>query len=277
MTGIYDEPKIDCHNHVFDPERFPYVVDTIYAPIGAELGTPAQIVQVFDAYGVRHAVIVGPNSGYNLDNRCLLDTLGQSAGRFKGIAVVRNDATRDELERLKAAGIVGCALNPALYGVEPYRNIAGLVQNLAALDMFVQVQVQNDQLLALLPALERADVRVLFDHCGQPNPDAGIGQPGFGALLELGRRGRAVVKLSGHLKYSRQRYPYADTRPYVDALVNAFTLDACVWGSDWPFLRSRERIDYGPLLKIVEALLPDAADRRKLLWDTPRRLFGFGA
>jgi predicted TIM-barrel fold metal-dependent hydrolase len=144
--SIYDEPKIDCHNHVFDPERFPYGVDTIYAPIGAELGTPAQIVQVFDAYGVRHALMVGPNSGYNLDNRCLLDTLAQSAGRFKGIAVVRNDATRDE-----------------------------------------------------------------------------------------------------------------------------------VWGSDWPVLRSPERIDYGRLLKIVEALPPDAADRRKLLWDTPRRLFGFGA
>jgi hypothetical protein len=22
--SIYDEPKIDCHNHVFDPARFPY-------------------------------------------------------------------------------------------------------------------------------------------------------------------------------------------------------------------------------------------------------------
>jgi predicted TIM-barrel fold metal-dependent hydrolase len=274
--SIYDEPKIDCHNHVFDPARFPYEADTIYAPSGGEMGTPAQIVQVFDAYGVRHALVVGPNSGYNRDNRCLLDTLRRSAGRLKGIAVVRNDATPDELEGLKASGIVGCALNPALYGVQPYMDIAGLVGNLAALDMFVQVQVRDDQLLALLPALERADVRVLFDHCGRPNPDAGIDQPGFRALLELGRRGRAFVKLSGQFRYSRQRYPYADTRPYVDALINAFTLDACVWGSDWPFLRSPERIDYGPLLKIVEDLLPDADDRRKLLWDTPRRLFGFG-
>jgi predicted TIM-barrel fold metal-dependent hydrolase len=276
-VSIYDEPKIDCHNHVFDPARFPYAVDTFYRPAGAEIGTPAHMVQMFDAYGVRHALIVGPNSGYNLDNRCLLDTLAQNGNRFKGIAVVRNDVTRAELEVLKAAGIVGCALNPALYGTEPYKDLAGLLQNLAALDLFVQVQVQDDQLLSLLPALGRSDVRILIDHCGRPNPDAGVAQPGFRALLELGRSGRAFVKLSGHVKYSRQPYPYADTRPYVDALIDAFTLDACVWGSDWPFLRAPERIDYGPLLKLVEVLLPDAAERRKLLWDTPMRLFGFGA
>jgi predicted TIM-barrel fold metal-dependent hydrolase len=47
-------------------------------------------------------------------------------------------------------------------------------------------------------------------------------------------------------------------------------------GSDWPFLLAPERIDYGPLLTLVERLVPDPADRRKLWWDTPHRLFGFG-
>jgi predicted TIM-barrel fold metal-dependent hydrolase len=85
------------------------------------------------------------------------------------------------------------------------------------------------------------------------------------------------VKLSGYGKYSREPYPYADTRPFAQALIDAFTLDACVWASDWPFLKAGERLDYGPLLKLVETVLPDAGDRRKLLWDTPRKLFGFGA
>ena len=50
-----------------------------------------------------------------------------------------------------------------------------------------------------------------------------------------------------------------------------------MWGSDWPFLRAPERIDYGPLLDLMDTLVPDAPSRRKVLWDTPRRLFGFGA
>ena len=48
-----------------------------------------------------------------------------------------------------------------------------------------------------------------------------------------------------------------------------------LWGSDWPFLKDTERLDVGPLLQLVHDWLPDAADRRRLFWDTPRRLFGF--
>ena len=37
--SISEEPKIDCHVHVFDPERFPYRTDTHYAPTGQELSS----------------------------------------------------------------------------------------------------------------------------------------------------------------------------------------------------------------------------------------------
>jgi predicted TIM-barrel fold metal-dependent hydrolase len=61
----------------------------------------------------------------------------------------------------------------------------------------------------------------------------------------------------------------------VHALLEAFTPDRCMWGSDWPFLKAPERIDYGTILTLTEGLIPDPADRRKVLWDTPARLFGF--
>ena len=51
-------------------------------------------------------------------------------------------------------------------------------------------------------------------------------------MLELGRRGNAAVKLSGAFRSSRQLWPYADCDEYVRALIDAFTLDNCVWGSD---------------------------------------------
>jgi predicted TIM-barrel fold metal-dependent hydrolase len=58
-------------------------------------------------------------------------------------------------------------------------------------------------------------------------------------------------------------------------LVDAFTLDHCLWASDWPYLRAPVRVDYGVLLHLALTLFPECADRRKLLWDTPRELFGF--
>jgi len=275
--SIFDEAKVDTHCHVLDPARFPYAADVAYRPAGQEIGTLAQYQSVMDAYGVRHALLVGPNSGYGTDNRCLLDAIARGNGRFKGIAVVPNDVSRAELERIKAAGVVGVAFNATVRGVDRYTGSADLLRMLADLDLFIQVQVEHDQLLPLAPLLVHSGARILIDHCGRPTPAAGLEQPGFQALLGLARCGRAAVKLSGYQKFSAEAAPYGDAQPFVRALIDAFTLDACIWASDWPFLKATQRLDVGPLLRAVERLLPEPKDRRRLLWDTPRRLFGFGA
>jgi predicted TIM-barrel fold metal-dependent hydrolase len=272
---IFEEPKIDCHVHILDPAHFPYRADTHYAPMGQEIGTPEQLAQVMDAYGTRHALLVGPNSGYGLENACMLDTIARGAGRYKGIAVVANDATLDELQALKRAGVVGVAWNVTHYGVDYYREAKPLLQKLVALDMFVDIQVEHDQLVPLMPMLADSGVRILVDHCGRPTVDAGLGQPGFRALLKLGTTRRAFVKLSGFVKFSHEPAPHEDTWPFVTALVEAFTLDHCMWASDWPYLRAPSRVDYGVLLHLALTLFPNSADRRKLLWDTPRELLGF--
>ena len=116
---------------------------------------------------------------------------------------------------------------------------------------------------------------MLIDHLGRPTVAEGVDQPGFAALLRLADTGRVSVKISGYPKYSRQSYPFADCEPYVRAIVDAFTLDHCMWSSDWPYLRAPERQDYGPLIALAARLFPKQSDRRKLFWDTPNRLFGF--
>src|SRR5437667_6540879 len=155
---IFAEPKIDCHVHALDPARFPYRADTHYAPTGQEIGTPAQLARVMDAYGTRHALLVGPNSGYGLDNACMLDTIARGEGRYKGIAVIANDATLDELEALKLAGVVGVAWNVTHYGVGHYRDAKPLLERLVALDMLVDIQVGHEQLLPMMPMLADSGV-----------------------------------------------------------------------------------------------------------------------
>jgi predicted TIM-barrel fold metal-dependent hydrolase len=141
--------------------------------------------------------------------------------------------------------------------------------------MFVSLQVEHDQLVPLVPMLERSAVRILIDHCGRPTVNAGVDQPGFRALLGLAATGRAFVKLSGVVKFSREPFPYADTQPYVDALLDAFTPERCLWASDWPYLRAPVRVDYGVLLAHVMRMLPDDEQRRRVLWDTPAALLHF--
>lgn len=273
--SIFDEPKVDCHLHVLDPARFPYGKAIAYHPAGQEVGTRAQLDAVMQTYGARNALLVQPNSGYETDNSCMLDAIARSGGRIKGIAIVGFDATLDELRALKAQGIVGAAFNPTFHGVDFYKSSAKLIEKLAELDMFLNLQVERDQLLTFVPWIEEIPVRVLIDHCGRPAVAEGLGQPGFKALLALARLPRVNVKLSGYAKFSAMPYPFEDARPFVRALAGAFTFDRCVWASDWPFLRAAERQDYGPLAALAGELFPDATERRKLFWDTPRRLLGF--
>jgi predicted TIM-barrel fold metal-dependent hydrolase len=273
--SVFQEPKIDGHVHVLDPANFPFGKDIDYKPSGQEIGTPRQLAAVMQTYGVTHALLVQPNSGYGPDNSCMLDAIARGGGRFKGIAIIDFDADLVALRGLQAQGIVGAAFNPTFHGIDYYKRSAKLIEKLAELDMFLQLQCEHDQLAMFVPWIEAMPVRVLIDHCGRPTVADGLTQPGFQALLRLARTGRVHVKLSGYAKFSKLPYPFKDSWPYVRAIVDAFTLDHCLWASDWPFLRSAQRQEYGPLMELTGLLFPDPAERRKLFCDTPRRLFGF--
>ena len=114
-------------------------------------------------------------------------------------------------------------------------------------------------------------------HWGLPDPAAGTAQPGFRDLLGLADCRHVAVKLSGPFRFSRSGLPYADADAFAAAVLAAFGPERCVWGSDWPFVRMDHRVDYGPCRAALDRWLPDPAAQRQVLWDTPRRLFGFEA
>lgn len=268
---------VDSHAHVLDPERYPLTNPEGYKPQPNECGTPREFAQVLAAHGMTHGLLVNPFAGYGLDNRCMLDAIAASNGRFKGVALVGHDTSDAQLQQLADGGVVGARFNTLFAGGTSLQGPKGerLLARIKALGWFAQIYFHDDEVLKLLPILDKAGIRVVVDHCACPDPARGLDQPGFQAVLELGRRGQAAIKLSGPFRYSRQGWPYADCDPFVAALIEAYTLDNCVWGSDWPFVRVPRRMDYGPARQMVARWLPDAADQCKLLWDTPRRWFGF--
>lgn len=274
LAALLALPKIDTHCHVLDPARFPYSTDVAYFPAGQEMGDARALGAVMDFHGVRHALLVDPNSGYGLDNRCMLDAIAQGGARFKGIAVVPHDASDELLAVLAQQGVIGAAFNMSLHGVEYYENIAPLLKRLAQRGMWAQFQVQDDQLLAFLEMIDGSGVRVMIDHCGRPNLKAGVRQAGFQALLALGRAGQAVVKLSGFAKFSIQGFPFDDVKPFVQALAREFGLSRCLWASDWPYIKGAHRLDYGPMMALYVQLL-SLPECEQIMWHSPRTQLGF--
>jgi len=272
--SIFTESKIDSHCHVLEPSRFPYGENASYRPAGQEMGSATYFQEVMACYAVKHALLVGPNSGYAMDNRCLLDAIACAPEVFKGIAVVPNDFSLEALQQFKSRGVIGVAFNPSLMGIDYYANIEPLLKRLKQLDMWAQFQVENEVLLDFLPMLARVDVKMMVDHCGRPNLSGDVSQTGFQALLALGREGRAVVKISGFAKFSQVGYPFADTRAFTDALMRDFGVENCVWASDWPYLKAPYRLDYGPMLKVYDSTF-SASERHAMMWHAPKKHFGF--
>lgn len=267
---------IDSHCHVFDTVRFPYASDAPYRPPPHEAGTASDLAALLDAHALSHALLVNPTSGYRYDNRCMIAAIRGAKGRFKGIARVRPDIDERALDRLADGGVIGVRLDLIADGVAVLRDASTprLFAQIRERRWQIHVQCEGDQLHEAIAILRDAGAPLVIDHCGRPAPAKGIAQPGFQALLELGREGHCV-KLSGPFRFSLEPPPHADAEPFVAALIETFTPRQCLWGSDWPFLRLDRRTDYGPVLANLERWFPDERDRRRVLWQTPAHLFGF--
>jgi len=269
---------VDSHAHVYDLARYPFDDTRGFDAAPHEVGSVEQFLCVLDAHGFTHGLLANPLGGYGTDNRCLLDALQKYSNRLKGVALVAHGTAESEFARLSAAGIIGLRFNlnfpesPSLFDVGAERTLRLAREQ----GWFAQIHYEGDTLLDAIPVLRRSGVALVIDHCGRPNPEQGLRQGGFQALLELGREG-AVVKLSSIFRFSRQGFPYRDIDPYAAALIDAFTIDRCVWGSDWPFLRAKHRVDHACLLQALHRWVPDQADLRKVLSDNPGRIFGFTA
>jgi predicted TIM-barrel fold metal-dependent hydrolase len=266
----------DCHAHIIVPTLFPYADGPGYKPRPDEAGDSDAFRRVLANHAVTHALLVQP-SCYGYDNACLLDAIARSGGRFKGVGMVPPTVSEAELCRLKEQGIVGVRLHLMLFDPKALarQDTGYFLARMKEAGLFVQVYATGDVWAGALAPLRQSGVRAVVDHFGEPDPERGLDQSGFQAVLALGRDSEAVVKLSASFRSSRQPFPHADVEPFVAAVIQAFGVDRCVWGSDWPFIDTTQQVEYGRLLSGLSRWLPSADDRDRVLRQNPARLCGF--
>jgi predicted TIM-barrel fold metal-dependent hydrolase len=272
-TGI-----VDCHLHIIDHGRYPFRPGLGYTPRPDESGTREVLAATLDAHGVAHALLVQP-SGYGFDNSAMLDAMAAAPGRFKAIAVISGEESDRELHALADQGVVGVRFNLVTFDPTAMAGagMARLLARLKALDWFTQVFARDEQWQAAGPLLRQSGVKVLVDHFGIGNLAAGLGAPGFQAVLELGGSGRAAVKLSAPFRITSRPDRLGELDGHVGALLAAFGKESCVWGSDWPFLGLSHDIRYDSAMDALRQWLPDESDRDLVLRHNPARLLGFSS
>jgi predicted TIM-barrel fold metal-dependent hydrolase len=223
----------DCHVHVFGPaSRYPWDAARGYTPAHASLES---LQALHRSLGIERMVIVQP-SPYGSDNRCTLDAIARLGGTGRGIAVVDESITTDELQRLHAAGVRGIRINLESQGQhDPQvgrRALTRAAEQVAPLGWHVQTFTNLAMLSALADLLRDLPVPLVVDHMGRADAAKGVDQPGFDTLLEGVASGRVYVKLSAPYRVSKQT-DYPDAAAIATALIDA-NPDRVLWGSDWP-------------------------------------------
>ena len=98
----------DTHAHAISPSSaYPMAPSRSYTPPPAP---GKRYLAMLVATGCSRGVLV-QISVYGTDNRYLLEVLGQSPGRLRGIAVVTPEVTDRELESMHVAGVRGLRIN----------------------------------------------------------------------------------------------------------------------------------------------------------------------
>ena len=279
----------DCHVHVIpDPARFPFWPGRIYTPPTA---TAMELLALQNALHMDRVVIVTP-SVYGADNAATLDGMRQlGPDRARGIAVIDDKTTPAELDTMAQAGIRGVRINLEQAGIlDPAasaKRLEASVQQIAGRPWHLQIYSRLSVIAPLQAQFAALPVPVVFDHFAGAQAALGPQQPGFAAVLDLVKLGKAYVKISGAYRASDRAPDYPDVAPLARALIAA-NPDRLVWGSDWPHpdsavvpgrappdIAPAQPIDDGRLLNLLAEWAPDPATRTKILVDNPKRLYGF--
>jgi len=276
MTAAAAPPVVDAHAHIWSADM-PVSRSAWFRP--DKPFTAEQYLQVLDAHGVRFGVIAGI-SIFGTHNDYMIEQLRRHK-RLRGTAIVDVTTDRQALARMKDDGVVGIRLQltrqelPDLAG-DAYRM---LFKRLADLDLHIEVVVEGPRWPQVLPHLESSGARIVIDHFGHPDPQAGINCSGFQAVLRSVERGRTWVKLSAPFRLTwaapgqAQRDPQsmALAREAARCLLQNAGTERLVWGSDCPFI-GHPNETFGEAIEELAAWVPDARVRSRLS-DTALKLY----
>jgi 2-pyrone-4,6-dicarboxylate lactonase len=264
---------VDAHCHVFGPgNKFPYAPSRKYTPVDAP---KEKLFALRDFLGFDKNVIVQA-SCHATDNSALVDALVNSNGKARGVAVIGEDTSDKELQKLDAAGVRGVRFNfvKRLVDFTPRDVLERLAARVERFGWHIVVYFEMPDLPDLEDFFTGLPTLVVVDHMGRPDVKKGVEHPEFQRFLKLMKAHPQIwCKTSCPERLTVAGPPYDDVVPFARTLVESFP-DRVLWGTDWPHPNMPvEAPDDGVLVDVIPKIARTPALQQKLLVDNPMKLY----
>ena len=247
--------------------------------------TGDQMVAAMDEVGVDGAVLVSPFSMYRYDASYAMEVYAAHPSRFRLVKPLDpiDPRVADTIaDWASTKGTVGIRVflrdtastdpaDPAINRVLAMAGRHSLPVNLACTGRLEQAA----QLAARNP-----NTQVVIDHLGLQQPPAPPAPPQpFAELpkvLALASHPNIAIKISGACTLSHEPFPYKDIWDPLGRIFDAFSLNRCMWGTDWTravaLLTYKQGVDS---FRVTDRL--SDSDRAALMGDTLARVYNWSS
>ena len=231
---------LDTHCHLVDLQRLRYPWLTQVPPLQRNFSFVDSRVQAREA-GVSHTIYMEVDGAEELmfDEVAFAASLGAPLVGIVAACRPESAGFADYLEQVATQPLVKGLRRILHTQPDALAQQAGFAENLRRLarhDLSFDICVRQDQ-LATAQALARAcpDVQFVLDHCGNPeirNGDLALWRDAIRSLAVLPN---VACKVSGIVTHANPKHwRVSDLRPVFEHVIECFSWDRVVWGSDWP-------------------------------------------
>lgn len=274
-------PIIDCQVHAYEantPAR-PWA----NVPNWPDHVTGDEMVAAMDAVGVDGAILVSAFSLYQFDASYAIEVQKAHPGKF-GLVKPMDAGDPDVADVIAEWKTI-----PGTVGVRIMMDRGGdrapddpgydRILKAAANHGFPVNLLCWGNLDAGMAMIDRhPNTSFVLDHIGivQPRTPPAPEEPwaGLPKVLEMASRENAVIKVSGAGTLSKAGYPYPDIWEPLARVFDAWTIDRCLWGTDWTRAAAVLSYEQGVAPFRVTDRLTDA-DRATLMGGACARVYGW--
>ena len=273
---------VDAHQHFWQISRGVNTwIDDSISGIRRDY-SPEHLAPYLKHLGIDKTILVQASETVE-ENRFMTDLADQCdfIGGIVAWVDLSASSAVDKLEQLAANPLIK-GIRPVLQGIEDdewilQENVISALRELPILGLRFDALIQTRHLNAISEVASLIpELAIVVDHAAKPvisdgaEPDAAW----FDGMSELAQNEQVFCKLSGLVTEHGEGWTVNALRPVFEHLLNVFTPDRLMWGSDWPVLELDG--SYVQWFSCVNSLISDlsSTERDQILGGSAARFYG---